>query len=108
MSKYHNVKTVVDGIAFDSKREAERYRELKILHAAGVIEYVDRQYRYHLVPAQRSPDGKRVPGIDYVCDFRYRENGKLIVEDVKGVKTDAYKIKKKLMLFKYGVWIRET
>lgn len=107
-SKYHNQITYVDGQRFDSVKEACRYSELMMLEKAGEIEFIDRQYRYHLIPAQTAPDGTQVKPVDYVADFRYREKGKLVVEDVKGVKTDVYRLKKKLMLKKYGIWIREV
>lgn len=102
MSKYHAVKTSFNGIVFDSKKEAHRYYELSILQAAGEISDLQRQVTYELIPKQ---DGERP--CTYKADFVYRENGKTVVEDVKGVRTDAYKIKRKLMLWVHGIKIRE-
>ena len=102
MSKYHAIKTTFDGITFDSRKEAHRYYELSILQAAGEISDLQRQVTYELIPKQ---DGERA--CNYKADFVYQENGKTVVEDVKGVRTDAYKIKRKLMLWVYGIKIRE-
>ena len=107
-SKYRNRRLVWDGMEFDSQKECMRYRELKLLQQAGAISNLQRQVRYELVPSQKI-DGKTVERpIFYVADFVYTENGQTIVEDVKGVKTDAYIIKRKLMLYVHGVRIRET
>ena len=102
MSKYHAVKTSFNGIVFDSKKEAHRYYELSILQAAGEISNLQRQVTYELIPKQ---DGERA--CTYKADFVYQENGKTVVEDVKGVRTDAYTIKRKLMLWVHGIKIRE-
>lgn len=104
-SKYGNVKTVVDGITFDSKAEAARYRELRLMHDAGEIEHIQVQPRYPL-------EVMGVKVCTYVADFAfldYREGagGALVVEDVKGVKTDVYRIKKKLMKAIHGIDVRE-
>jgi hypothetical protein len=103
MSKYHNTKTTVDGIAFDSKKEAARHGELQLLAKAGAIQDLRLQMPFELIPKQA---GERA--VRYIADFVYMENGKMIVEDVKGVKTDVYKIKKKLMLAVHGIRIREV
>lgn len=102
MSKYNNRKTEVDGIPFDSAKEALRYQELKLLESAGLIRHLKLQYAWELQPGFKR-DGKKERPITYICDFCYMdaETGKTIVEDVKGVKTQAYAIKKKLLLFKY-------
>lgn len=102
MSKYHAVKTSFNGIVFDSKKEAHRYYELSILQAAGEISDLRTQVPYELIPKQA---GERA--CIYKADFVYQENGKTVVEDVKGVRTDAYKIKRKLMLWVHGIKIRE-
>lgn len=102
MSKYHAKKTTVNGIVFDSKKEALRYAELLMLESAGAIQNLRRQVPYELIPKQK---GERA--CHYVADFIYDENGGTVVEDVKGVRTDAYKIKRKLMLWRYGIRIRE-
>lgn len=107
VSKYKNKKTVVDGITFDSKKEAHRYIELKKLKKAGVIDDLELQVKFVLIPKQ---EGERE--CSYIADFVYKDNktGETIVEDVKSsprYKTDVYKIKKKLMLFVYNIKVRE-
>lgn len=106
--KYNNEKMVVDGIAFDSKREARRYQELKALEKAGQITDLKLQVPYTLIPSQKDENGKTIRGVKYIADFVYRQNGEEIVEDCKGFRTDVYKMKKKLMLYKYGITIRES
>lgn len=96
MTKYSNKKTVIDGIAFDSKKEAGRYLELKLLLKAGQISDLQLQVAYELVPKQK---GERA--VKYIADFVYIENGKTIVEDAKGFKTEKYIIKRKLFKYKY-------
>ena len=103
-AKYGNAKVEVDGMPFDSKREAARWRELRLLERAGEISDLRRQVRYELVP--------KLPGerpVDYIADFVYRDkDGNEVVEDVKGVRTPVYVIKRKLMLWRHGVRIREV
>ena len=94
---------MVDGIRFDSKKEANRYCELKLLEKGGIISNLALQVPYTLVEST-----KYGRAIKYVADFVYKENGNTIVEDVKGVKTPVYKIKKRLMAEKYGIVIKET
>lgn len=106
-SKYHAKKTVVDGIAFDSRKEADRYLVLKGMEEDGSIEDLRRQVRYELVPAF-DVDGKHYRPVYYVADFVYREDGREVVEDVKGMRTDVYKLKSKLFARRYGMTIRET
>ncbi|MBQ6570642.1 MAG: DUF1064 domain-containing protein [Clostridia bacterium] len=108
MRKYHNKKTVLDGITFDSKKEAERYAELRLLERAGEIRNLRRQVRFQLVPKQY--DGKKCVEreVTYIADFVYGQDGKTVVEDTKGVKTKDYIIKRKLMLQKYGIRIKEV
>ena len=104
-SKYHNVKTELDGITFDSKREANRYLQLQLAQKSGRIRDLKLQYVFPIVI-----DGVRV--CDYIADFRYEEfqsgTWNVVVEDAKGKATDLYRIKRKLMLAVYGVTIRET
>ena len=103
-SKYGNRKlTAPDGQKFDSVKEYHRWGCLRLLERAGEISNLKRQVKYELIPKQA---GER--SCSYIADFTYMENGKLVVEDVKGVKTDAYKIKKKLMLWVHGIRIKET
>lgn len=106
-SKYHAKKTVVDGITFDSKREADRYLVLKSMEEDGTIEDLRRQVRYELVPAF-DVDGKHYRPVFYVADFVYVEDGKEVVEDVKGMRTDTYRLKSKLFARRYGKAIKET
>ena len=105
MRKYHNIKISVDGIKFDSKLEAERYRQLKILERAGVIYDLELQPEYELIPSFRK-GGKTWRKTVYKADFRYilAENDKTIIEDVKGstaVITDVFRLKQKLFEYKY-------
>lgn len=100
-NKYRNKKTVIDGFTFDSKKEANRYCELKLLKKAGEIEFLELQPRYLLQERFKDYSGKIQRKIEYVADFQYFEYERMVVEDVKGIKTDVYKLKKKLFLFKY-------
>ena len=106
-SKYHARKTTVDGITFDSRKEADRYLVLKGMEEDGIIEDLRRQVRYELVPAF-DVDGKHYRPVCYVADFVYREDGREVIEDVKGVRTGVYQIKSKLFARRYGMSIRET
>ena len=103
MTKYNNRKVCIDGINFDSVREAHRYKQLALLQKGGVIQDLQLQVRYHLIPKQ---EGER--SADYIADFVYIENGVKVVEDSKGVKTKDYIIKRKLMLHVHGIKIREV
>ena len=119
--KYKNTKIEVDGIMFDSKKEAERFRELKAMEEAGEIHGLAMQQKFVLIPAQREPDivgmrgsikkGKTIEKeCAYIADFVYYagpNNEQMIVEDTKGYKTKDYIIKRKLMLYFYGIRIHE-
>ena len=106
--KYHNTKVKINGEIFDSKKEAARWQELLLLQRAGKISHLNRQVTYELIPSQYI-DGKRVErSVKYVADFVYHQGGQLVVEDTKGMKTDAYIIKRKLMLSVYGIRIKEV
>lgn len=126
-NKYGNKKITdpATGFVFDSKHEFTRWCELRLLERAGKITDLKRQVKFELIPAQREEStevfkagphrGLPKPGAviemacTYVADFLYfDENGELVVEDVKGHKTEAYKIKKKLMLWVHGIRIKET
>ena len=103
--KYHNKKTVADGIKFDSKLEAERYAQLKILERAGVIRDLELQPEYELIPSFRK-NGKTWRRTVYKADFRYilAEDDSYIIEDVKGsteVITSIFRLKRKLFEYKY-------
>lgn len=100
-SKYRNKKTVIDGITFDSRREASRYGVLKIMQAAGLISGLRLQ-----VPYVITVNGEKI--CKYVADFVYQENGREVVEDVKGVRTREYILKRKLMFAVFGIEIKEV
>lgn len=107
-SKFRNVKVVVDGIKFDSKAEYHRYTVLSLLQRSRVISKLQLQVKYLLTPILTKDDGKRERATHYVADFVYWEDNKLVVEDVKGGKsTPEFIIKRKLMLEKHGITIKE-
>lgn len=123
-NKYRNRKVKLpDGTVFDSQHEYERWRELCLLQRAGVIHDLLRQVKFELIPAQyetyerysektgkRLKDGVRCieQAVSYIADFVYWEADKMVVEDAKGVKTEGYIIKRKLMRLQHGVSIREV
>ena len=95
MNKYRNKKVIVDEKEFDSKREGNRYKELKLLERAGGIKNLELQPRFLLRDSFKK-NGRTFRKIEYVADFKYIENGKTIVEDVKGLQTDVFKLKHKI------------
>lgn len=109
-TKYNNKKITVDGQKFDSKKEANRYKELVLLEKAGEIQDLRTQVKFVLIHAQRDETTGKVieRECSYKADFVYSEGEKTVVEDVKGCRTEAYIIKRKLMLKKYGIRIREV
>lgn len=122
-NKYGNKKSTIDGMTFDSKKEAQHYLNLKLLEKGGVIKNLQTQVKYVLIPAQYEGTGeyykkgvhkgeekKRLVEKEcaYYADFVYEQDGKTIVEDTKGMKTDKYIIKRKLMLWVHGIKIREV
>jgi hypothetical protein len=118
-SKYHNHPVYAGNQKFASRKEYNRWRELQMMERAGIISDLQFQVKFELIPAQREPDSvgprggvKRGKTIEsacyYIADFVYHRDGETIVEDTKGVRTDAYKIKRKLMLYRYGIKILET
>lgn len=124
--KYKNHVVTIEGITFDSMKEGNRYRELKLLERAGKITGLQLQVKYILIPSQfgRVPDAQRSGGTKRVClerevsyyaDFVYKDaDGQLVVEDVKGYRDPAsaayakFVIKRKLMLERYGIRIIEV
>ena len=118
-NKYYNKKVIIDGITFDSKKEANRWCELLLLERAGQIKNLERQKVFELIPTQREilPEkdkygnnklGKVIERpCKYVADFVYQENGKTVVEDTKGYRTSDYVMKRKLMLYRFGIRINE-
>ena len=110
-SKYGNRKTTLNGVEFDSHKEAQRYAQLRLLERAGRITNLRCQVKYILIPAQRDEKGKLLEReCSYVADFVYFDltQGREVVEDAKGYRTDAYKLKKKMMLWFHGIRITET
>ncbi len=107
-NKYKAKPTVVDGIRFHSKKEANRYRELRLLERAGEIRDLQLQYPYELsVPRYGSSVKKQAIG-KYLADFRYRsgKQGILVVEDVKGMDTPLSKWKRRHVLAQYGIEVQ--
>lgn len=100
MSKYFSRKTEIDGHTFDSLKEASRYTELKLLERGKVIKDLKLQPVYELQPRFRY-HGSNIRAITYVADFSYTDakTGKTVVEDVKGFKTEVYKLKRKIFLY---------
>lgn len=122
MRKYGNKKITVDGVTFDSRKEYLRWCELCLLEKAGQIADLQRQVKYELIPAQyeeyerySEKTGKRLKNglrcvekeCSYIADFVYRQDGQTVVEDTKGYKTEAYIIKRKLMLYIHGIRVHE-
>lgn len=103
-TKYHAKKTEVDGIMFDSKKEAMKYIDLKILERAGKIKHLCLQVPYTLI--DKSQYGRKIV---YKADFVYYdvENRRTVVLDTKGFKTPVYRLKKRLLAERYGVVIVE-
>lgn len=118
-SKYHAVKINTPDGVFDSKKEYRRWLELLRMQEDGEIKDLQRQQVYELIPAYKEPDtvgpkggirkGKVIEkACTYIADFCYIQNGELVVEDTKGMKTPDYIIKRKLMLFRQGIRIKEV
>lgn len=108
--KYHNEKVIVDGVVYDSKKEAKTAEELEYLEKAGKIKNLERQKRFILQEAFRI-NGHKIREIAYVADFVYEEDGKQVVLDVKSPitrKNPVYKLKKKMMLYVHGIEIKEV
>lgn len=108
MNKYRAQKVVYDGIVFASHKEGRRYQYLKLLEKAKEISGLQMQVKHELIPPQRDEDGKYIRAVYYVSDFEYIQDGRKVVEDVKGFRTKEYKLKKKLLLFREGITIREV
>ena len=110
VSKYRNEKVTVNGVKYDSKKEATRAEQLEAEQRLGLISDLERQKKYVLQPSFKFM-GKTIREIAYVADFVYKEHGNLAVEDVKSPITRAnpvYKIKKKMMLYVHGIEIKEV
>lgn len=109
VNKYQAQKCVYNGLKFDSHKELRRYLELRLLERSGQITCLKRQVKFELIPAQKDESGKCIErAVSYIADFVYQnENGKTVVEDTKGVRTKEYVIKRKLLLWRYGIRIKE-
>jgi hypothetical protein len=107
VSKYRNVKTTVDGVTFDSKAEAKRWGDLQLLERAGRISGLRRQVKFELAPAVVIAGRKR-PAVRYIGDFGYLETrtGEYVVEDVKGIQTPVFRLKRHLMKHVYDIEVR--
>lgn len=122
MNKFRAIKTKVNGIDFDSRKEARRYQQLMLLQNGGVISELQTQVKYVLIPAQyetyerygkkgqRLKDGKKLleKEVSYIADFVYVQDGKKVVEDTKGFRTKDYILKRKLMLWVHNIKIKEV
>lgn len=118
MTKYKAKKVMVNGETFDSKKEASRWVELKLLEKSGKISNLERQVKFVLIPAQYGPDErngkKKLRCLEreaaYHADFVYTQDGKTVVEDAKSrpTKTKDYVLRRKLMLWRHGVRIKEV
>ena len=107
MGKYKNKKVVYKDMKFDSKKEYLRYLVLEDMQRKGEISGLQVQVPFVLVPPFQL-NGIKYKGIRYIADYVYKKDGKTIVEDVKGMKTDVYKIKRKLMAYMHKIEIKEV
>lgn len=106
-SKYKAIKTIVDGNTFDSKKEALRYNELKLLQRAGIIKSFSCQPEFILQDGYRRKDGKKIRAIKYIADFKVEyPDGHIEIEDSKGMETDVFKIKRKLLEAKHDLILK--
>lgn len=112
MQKYRNRKMKIENIVFDSQKEARRYFELKLLEKKGEISQLQRQVPFELIPAEVGADTKKLRSIVYLADFVYLTEKDGVsqkhIEDVKGVKTAVYRLKKRLMWHLYRINIEEV
>lgn len=104
-NKYHAKKTEINGVRYDSKHEAKDGQKLEQLASMGVITNLQRQVRFVLQEGYKNNQGKTIRPISYVADFVYERDGKKYVQDSKGVRTEVYKIKRKLFEYKYPEYI---
>lgn len=111
MSKYGAQKTTFQGRQFDSKREAERFAELRYMQMGKLISGLECQVKFELIPNQKDENGKVIErAVIYIADFVYTDlrTGEMVVEDAKGCRTKEYIIKRKLMLHVHGIRIKEV
>jgi hypothetical protein len=116
-TKFGNIKVKIDGYTFASEKESNRYLELKLLLRAGEISDLKLHPKFALIPSQKLSTGKRERPCTYTADYSYIQDGKIVVEDSKSKKdrkgkiisaTQQYVIRRKLMLWIYGIEILET
>lgn len=120
-NKYHSKKVEINGIVFDSIKEAKRWGKLSLLETAGAISDLQRQVKYVLIPTQREPDTVGARGgikkgkviekeCAYIADFVYKDLtlNETVVEDTKGFRTKDYIIKRKLMLYIHKIRVKEV
>lgn len=106
-SKFKAVKTVVNGVTFASKREAKRYQELLLAAKAKLIKDLELQPKFVLAPSVRfEGEARAKPALRYVADFSYLRDGVRVIEDSKGVQTDAFRIKRHLMKSVHGIEVK--
>lgn len=108
-NKYHNTKVIYNGLKFDSKKEMQRYKDLELLESTDYICNLELQKKFLLQEGYTNAKGKKIRPIYYIADFYYYDyiDNKWIVEDTKGVRTEVYKLKKKLFEYKYNLTIDE-
>ena len=100
-NKYHAKKTWMKGKVYDSKKEANRAFELELLAKMGKIQNLQKQVPFVLQEGYVNKQGKKIRPITYIADFTYVEDGVLVVEDTKGFETEVFKIKRKILEYKY-------
>lgn len=110
-NKFKAAKHELNGHTFASGREKRRYQQLLVLERAGKIKNLELQPKYEIIPKQIKSDGKAERAAVYTADFRYIEEGMLVVEDVKSkatAKLADYVLRRKLMLAVHGIEVREV
>jgi len=95
------VKKTVDGVTFDSAGEARAFALLNLWHKIGAIQSLERQPRYTIMDGYIDDTGRKVRAMEYVPDFRFIRDNKIVVVDFKGMRTEAYKLKAKLFRQRY-------
>lgn len=106
-NKMNACRVVTDDGKFDSKRELNRWNELKMLERTGQIKDLQRQVKFQIA-GPVVLDGRKRPARHYIADFQYTQNGQLIVEDSKGHRTDTYRLKRHLMKAVHNIEVKET
>ena len=104
-SKYHNQKVEINGKKFDSKKESKDWLRLKSMEDSGLIKNLCCQVPFELQPKYVTRDGRKIRAITYVADFVYERDGAKYAQDSKGMRTDVYKMKRKMFEYKYPEYI---